>query len=165
MSSGFVHSKASLMLAAGFSVGALVSQDPKILVCTLGALTGIMLSPDLDVDNGNISEKIIKQKVGWFGARLWKWFWSGYSGSFKHGQFGSHFPVFSTAIRLAYIYFWVLLPFYSINYFFLGNYFNTSGDLDWWARTIFNPFFLYGLCSADTIHFFLDILTTEHKSN
>lgn len=164
MSNGKTHATASLVLAAGFSIASMATQNPNILMCSLGAVTGIFLSGDLDVDNGNISNTIIKKKVGWFGEKLWRMFWRGYSSSFKHGQFASHFPIFGTFTRLSYIYFWTILPFYVANVLFLKGRFDTVGDMIWWTRAFLNPFFFYGLCCADLIHFFLDILTKE-KSN
>lgn len=165
MSQGFVHAKACLFLSAGFSIGALVSQDSRLLECALGSLTGIFLSPDLDVDNGNISNKLIRKEVGWFGERIWRWFWKGYSGSFKHGQFASHFPIFGTFIRLSYVYFLTILPFYLISVLILGSgYWSWAVlEMDWWAKTFFHPFFFFGLCGADIIHWVLDVSTTEHK--
>lgn len=167
MSAGFVHVKASLILAAGFSVGALVSQDPGLLECAFGSLTGIVVGPDADVDAGNISNKIVKQKVGWFGERIWRLFWRWYSGSFKHGRFASHFPIFSTFVRLAYIYFVVIVPFYTVYFLAVesaGYHIRVWHELSWWALVFLRPMFFYGLCSSDLIHFFLDILTKE-KSN
>jgi hypothetical protein len=62
VSAGHVHFKASLLLAAGFSVGALVSQRPEILECVVGAVVGILISPDLDLSNrGIVGGKMIQR--------------------------------------------------------------------------------------------------------
>lgn len=163
MSQGVVHRKASLILAAGFSVGALLSQNAGGLECALGAVVGIMVSPDLDVNSGNISYKIIRKKVGWFGESVWRWFWSGYSGSFKHGQFASHFPIFSTLIRLFYIYFWVILVPHTLIYFSVNPGWDLMYVLSWFAKLFLSPMFFYGLVSSDIIHWALDLLTKETK--
>ena len=164
MSAGNVHIRASLLLAAGFSAGALISQNTGLLECVAGSLAGIMISPDLDVDAGNVSNTIIKKKIGWFGERLWRWFWRPYASSFKHGQFASHCPIFGTLVRLAYIYFWTVLP-VEITYFLILRLLNYHLDLRYefmyWIRIIFSPMFVYGLVSSDTIHYFLDLLTKE----
>lgn len=161
VSAGRVHLRASLILSAAFGLGALVNL--RLLECAAGSLAGVLLSPDLDVDAGNISNTIIKQRVGWFGERAWQQFWKGYSGSFKHGRFASHFPIFSTFIRLSYVYFWIVF----LPHVIFAIIFPPAWDLDyvlmWYARI--SPLFIYGLMSSDLIHYFLDILTTEHKED
>ena len=164
MSAGSVHLRASIVLASGFSVGALVLQDMRLLECAVGSLIGILVGPDLDVDAGNISNKIVRKRVGWFGERAWRFFWKGYSGSFKHGQFGSHFPVFSTVVRLLYAYFWLIfIPHSSVK--LLGFFqWKLNVVLEWWFIIFFSPMFFYGLASSDLIHWALDKLTKEKKS-
>jgi uncharacterized metal-binding protein len=167
MSSGRVHAKASLILAAGFSIGALISQDARLLRCASGALIGIFIAPDLDLTNGGIvAGNLIRQKVGWAGQRAWKLFWVSYSNSLKHGSWLSHFPLLSTFVRLAYIYFWSVVLFYALSLALLplGYYYEIKYELIWWVGVFLEPMFFYGLASSDTIHFFLDILTKE-KSN
>ena len=164
MSSGTVHLRASLVLAAGFSVGALISQDARLLECTLGALTGIMLSPDLDVDAKNISSTIIKKKIGWLGVRIWDFFWKGYRTSFKHGQFASHFPVFGTFVRLSYAYFLTIFIPHTLIYFLFSPAWSLMYVSLWYAKLFLSPLFFYGLASSDTVHYFLDIFITEHKT-
>jgi uncharacterized metal-binding protein len=162
VSAGTTHVKASVILATGFGVGALLSGNKEILFCSAGALTGILLSGDLDVDAGNISNKIIRKRVGWFGERIWRWFWKPYAESFKHRGFASHFPVYSTFMRLAYIYFVGIIPFYMV-YSLIGYLPNFKVDLMYelyyWVRVfLYFPFF-YGLASSDLIHYTLDIGT------
>lgn len=159
MSSGGTHVKASLMLAAGFSVGALISQDINLLKCVAGSLVGILVTPDADVDKSTVANQIIKKKVGWFGERLWRWFWSGYSSSFKHGQFASHFPVFGTFVRLSYIYFWVIFIPHFLIYFSLNPHWNLIFVLEWYARIFIEFYFMCGLIGSDLIHYTLDKLT------
>jgi uncharacterized metal-binding protein len=142
-----------------------VSGKPDLFVCSGGALFGIICSPDADVDAGNISNTIIKQKAGWFGERLWRKFWSGYSGSFKHGRFASHFPIFGTFVRLAYIYFWLIFLPHALIKLLFSPHWELIYVLGWYAKIIFDTAFFVGLAGSDTIHYFLDILTTEHKND
>lgn len=140
----------------------MLSGEPRLLVCSAGSLFGIVCSPDQDVNGGNISNNIIRKKVGWFGERLWRWFWRGYSSSFKHGQFASHFPIFSTLVRLGYIYFMTILPFYTVYFLILhsSNYQHwLMTELYYWVGMFTNFYFLYGLISSDIIHYALDKLT------
>jgi uncharacterized metal-binding protein len=129
----------------------------------VGSLVGIFVTPDLDLSNAGIVQgALIRKRVGWFGERAWKWFWKGYSESCKHGQFMSHFPIFSTIVRLLYVYFWLIfLPDILILRLFVPNL-NLIGDLVWWGTIIFEPGILLGLIASDTVHFGLDKLTTAH---
>ncbi len=164
MSSGKTHATASLVLAAGFSIGALVLLEPKILECTLGAVTGILISPDLDLSNGGIvGGKFIKKKVGWFGKQLWEKFWHGYSDSFKHGTWGSHSVPFGTFIRLAYIYYRIVFIPHVVFFFLFSPNWELMFVLSWYAKILFSPMFLYGLVSSDLVHVILDKLTKESK--
>lgn len=163
MSDGFVHVEASLILTAALGAGCIATQDPRLLECALGALTGVLLSPDLDVNSGNISNTLIKKKVGWFGERLWRGFWRGYSSSFKHGQFASHFPVFSTFTRLSYIYFWLIFVPHSLIKLLGFFQWELMYVLQWYGILFLSLPFFMGLVGSDLIHYFLDKLTSEKK--
>lgn len=132
--------------------------------CAVGSLVGIFVTPDLDLSNAGIVQgALIRKRVGWFGERAWKWFWKGYSESCKHGQFMSHFPVYSTIVRLMYVYFWlVFIPDILILRLVVPNL-NLIGDLAWWGKIIFELNFLYGLISSDFIHYVLDVSTSAHS--
>ena len=161
MSDGAVHLESSLILAGSFGLGAIISQEPALLTCAGGALVGILVGCDLDVDSGNISNRLIKKKVGWFGERLWRGFWKGYSSSFKHGQFASHFPIFSTFVRLSYIYFWLIFVPHSLIKLLGFFQWELMYVLKWYGIVFLNPMFFYGLASSDLIHWALDTLTTK----
>lgn len=156
-----MHLKASLVLAASFSTAAMITQDVRLLECVGGALVGILVSPDLDVDKGNISNLIVRRKVGVFAEKLWRGFWRGYSGSFKHRGFASHFPIFSTFVRLSYAYYLTIFIPHILIYFLFSPQWSLMYVLTWYANIIFSPMFVYGLISSDTIHFFLDVLAKE----
>lgn len=162
MSAGRTHVSASLILASGFSLGAVYSLEPRLLICAFGALAGTIISPDLDVDKAFIGDKIVEKRVGWFGKRIWLWFWRPYKTSFSHGRFASHFPIFSTFMRLVYIYFLTILPFYGFYFLMLHSHYYQDwlmNELYYWVAVLFNPWFFYGLASSDTVHYFLDKLT------
>lgn len=67
-----------------------------------GNITGLLISPDLDVDKGNISDSIIR-KVSRPAQWIWRKFWTPYSLALPHRSTLSHFPVLSTLVRLGYI--------------------------------------------------------------
>ena len=162
MSDGKTHTAASLLLATGFSVAAFATNQPQLFECAVGSLVGIFISPDLDVDSGNVSGTIIRKKVGWFGERLWRWFWKDYSTSFKHGRFGSHAPIYGTAGRLFYIFFKMVLPFTLVAKMLFFSHLDFISELTWWGTmVVFRPTLFIGLCGSDFIHFALDVLTKE----
>jgi uncharacterized metal-binding protein len=162
MSAGRTHQKASIILASGFSLGAIITLKPELFQASIGALIGIMCSPDQDVDSGNIANKIIRTKVGRSFEFIWRLFWSPYSKSFKHGRFASHFPIFSTFVRIFYIIFMGMMPFYAV-YILILNLTNYHIDLIqeslWWGKMLFTSWYTIGLIASDTIHYMLDKLT------
>jgi uncharacterized metal-binding protein len=145
-------------------VGAIVTQDMRVMECAVGALAGIFVTPDLDLSNAGIVQgKFLRKRIGWFGERLWKLLWSGYAGSFKHGQFASHFPVFSTVVRLLYLYFWLIFVSHSLIYLLVSPQWNLMYVLSWYLILFFRPMFLVGLITSDTLHFLLDKFTKDSK--
>jgi uncharacterized metal-binding protein len=122
---------------------------------------GTIVTPDLDVDRAFIGDRIIKKKGGKLAQKLWLLFWMPYKTSCKHGRFMSHFPVFGTTVRLLYIFFWFILLPHLVYWFLVRPERDLALMLEWYLRAIFNQYFLYGLMSSDTIHYFLDILTKE----
>jgi uncharacterized metal-binding protein len=149
-----------LILAASTSACALLLQRVELLNMTAGALVGIVVSPDLDVDVGNVSGKILGKVLGNFwGVNLWRRFWKLYSTSFKHGRFASHFPVFSTIVRLWYIYFFVILIPHIVIYFLIRPSWDLMYVLTFYAMIFAEKYFLAGLIASDVIHYALDVLT------
>lgn len=152
------------MLAGGFALGAVISWDISNVQLIIGPLIGVIITPDLDVDAGFSGDKYIRQRLGLIAEWLWKRIWHFYRRSLKHGGELSHFPLISTIGRLLYLfgmfivlphalYYWLFSPVWDLRYV-LEWYFN--GILGYWKVII-------SLMGADTIHFFLDILTTNHK--
>jgi uncharacterized metal-binding protein len=163
MSAGHVHTRACVILAAGFSVGILASQNIADFQYVAGALTGIMLSPDLDVDAKNLSYTYIRKRLGRLPELAWTWLWHFYRKSIKHGSELSHFPVISTLGRLAYLFlFLVLLPSIVIHANYLPS---VQAEVIWWFGKVCQYWrFILALMGADIIHWGLDIMTTEHKN-
>lgn len=163
MSEGTVHLRASLLLATGFSIGALYSQDARLLECAVGALAGVFLTPDLDVDSTYIGERIIQKKLGLLPRRLWNGFWKPYKRSLKHGGMFSHFPVISTLLRLFYIFWWLIAIPHTLIYFSFKPGWNLIYVLEWYAKILLSLMWFYGLTSSDFIHWALDTLTTKKE--
>lgn len=145
MANGKDHTIASIIVGASIAVGGLVSgyNSPEAI---LGGLSGAIITPDLDVDNGCIAFTNVKYAFGTPASKTWRVIWYPYALLVKHRSAISHFPILSTALRLAYLY--AIIAAISA----LSNY---------------NPEFLFsvgaaeysvGLALSDAVHFLMDIL-------
>lgn len=163
MSAGTVHTRACLILASGFALGSLVIRDPDGLQYVAGALTGILVSPDCDVDGKFIGYTYIKKRVGLWAEFIWSQVWYMYRKSVKHGSELSHFPGIGTLGRLAYLFLFVIVfPSVLIHVF---NPVRIPLEIRWWFDLVTQYWKVWlGLAFADTIHWALDICTTEHKN-
>lgn len=162
MSSGVVHTKACIALAVGFTAGAIASQNPSDFQYVLGALTGVLISPDCDVDSKFIAYKYIRQRLGRAAESGWNYVWYFYRKSVKHGSELSHFPIVGTIFRVGYLFlFAIVIPYLVLSLLFP---FDLLREWQWWAwQTLTHWKIVVGLMGADLIHWALDILTTEHK--
>lgn len=143
MPSGARHTKASLVVAAASATGLFLYSPQASFWCSLGALAGVMLTPDADVDSGNITYHYMRKYAGLPAELLWRIIWKPYSLALPHRGFLSHGPIISTALRLIYLGLW-LWP--------IWNYFDLpiprlSVNICWW---------LFGLCLTDSVHAMLD---------
>lgn len=163
MSAGHVHTKASLLLTGGFLISTLVTGNWSGLQFCVGSLIGVMVTPDCDVDAGTIHDRYIRNRLGWMGEMFWDGLWYFYRRSLKHGGELSHFPVISTLGRMAYLYlFLIIIPITALSLVFV---LDIRYELSWWSDKILMYWkVVAGLMAADTLHYFLDILTKETKT-
>jgi uncharacterized metal-binding protein len=162
MSSGRVHTLSAVALATGFTVAALSDFDVSAMQYTYGALIGILVSPDCDVDKGNMGYYYIRKRLGDWAEYIWDKVWFMYRRSVKHGSELSHFPVVSTLGRLTYLFFFVLV----IPYLFLDIFFpiDLGYEFSWWFGKLCQYWrIIVGLGSIDFVHFVLDIATVKGK--
>jgi uncharacterized metal-binding protein len=117
----------------------------EIIALTGGVLAGLVLTPDLDVDNGNISRRIVRRSAGLVPAFFWSLFWFPYARIMPHRSHLSHMPVLGTSLRLLYI---AILP---AMVFWLSGGLLAPFDLPMWGWWAFA-----GLVMADTLHFVMD---------
>ena len=152
-------------MATGFLIGAIATLDITALQYSVGAILGIIFTPDLDVDAGFIGNTIIRKKLGKFAENLWDRFWYWYRRSLKHGSPLSHLPIISTLGRIGYIYFvLIVIPHVIIKYVFSLDW-NLNYVLSWYWSVITSPYkIIIGLMASDLIHWTLDVCTTEHKN-
>lgn len=145
MSSGRTHSLASVVaggIATGVSISSGLSYADSIAI-GLGCLSGILIGPDADVDTGNVSLAILRDDFGSIASNLWRIAWYPYARIIPHRHFVSHFPIISTAIRVAYI---TIVP------FVLMRMMQIEITFDW----MFVYWFI-GLCISDTLHAIFDL--------
>ena len=146
MPAGRVHTKHTIVASVIILCWAPIDVRTSILA-SIGCLSGVLLSPDLDVDNGNISMYFLRRVhplLSW----TWKKYWLPYARLIKHRSRISHLPILSTAIRLLYIvpaiYFVIFISSE------LGLKFSTNLDI------ISLLSFFLGLAVSDSIHWLAD---------
>lgn len=151
MPNGRVHSASSLVVAiSGATTMLLLNRGAECIVgVSTGALIGILLSPDADVNGGSIADYYIRRYSGVAVEVAWDSIWAVYRKVCKHRGFISHFPVISTVLRIAYLavfYFLIATPLK-----WLSGFVRIDWALFlWWA--------FVGLVLADTSHWGLDKL-------
>lgn len=171
MPSGLVHSSSSIILS-GAVVGTMAALDFSTAEITLtagGVLLGILMSPDWDVDNGNVSDLYIRQATGRASAGIFSIWKRPYSLALEHRSFVSHFPIISTVVRIAYVFFPLLILLFrnqNTSGFVLTFYALIAQILSlalwypaWFLLPYANPYGAYvfaGLVLSDTLHFLMD---------
>jgi len=151
MPGGRVHNALTLATTSGVLAPYLITQfggNPYLYVA--GCVTGLLISPDLDLNEGNISDTLIR-KVFPPAQWLWRLFWTPYSLLLPHRSIFSHFPFLGTLLRIGYVF--LLLNLFSWLFFLLGNIFDTVSHFIW----IWNWWFVLGLCHVDICHWAADM--------
>lgn len=149
MPSGKIHSALTMATASGVLAPYLIVQfDGNPYWYVAGCVIGVLVSPDMDVDKGNISDQMIR-KVSRPAQFLWRLFWTPYALLVPHRNFISHFPIFGTLVRIGYVF--IILNLLNIILYTVLRLFDTV-PLIW----IWNWSFFFGLCHVDTIHWFVD---------
>jgi uncharacterized metal-binding protein len=117
-----------------------------VVVLVGGVLSGLIISCDLDVDNGFIGFYFLRKIpfVGPIISMAWRIYWFGYAKLIPHRSWISHAPIISTFIRVALL---------GITWLVIANLLHISEFLVSW-----HYLFIYfiGLCISDTKHFVLD---------
>lgn len=112
-----------------------------------GVLLGVFISPDMDVDGGNVSDSYIR-RVSRPAQWAWRSFWGVYAWGVPHRHTISHFPILGTILRIGYI-------FAIFNIISLAGYLlriNDSVSFLWiWDWGLF-----LGLAHVDIIHWVVD---------
>ncbi len=151
MPSGKAHNVSITALAAALPIAALAAGLPfgRAAALSAGCLAGMLISPDLDVDHGSISHRLVRRSLGCLPGALWKLFWLPYARLIPHRSWLSHGPLIGTLLRLIYLLgipamLWSLLslviPLPPL----------TTPGWSWL------PYMLMGLMAADALHALMD---------
>ena len=152
MPGGKVHSALAIASAIGvISPYAIVNLGGNPYWYIGGCLVGVLVGPDLDVDDGNISDTLIR-KVSSPAQWLWRRIWNPYSKLIPHRHPISHFPVLSTAIRIGYLF--VIINIFCILFNIILRLFGVTDTVS--IVWFWNWSFFFGLCHVDTVHFLAD---------
>ena len=143
MPSGRIHTITTI----GLAVGSACAFEPAL---TVGIVSGLILSPDLDVDDGFIGLYHLRRipVVGKLLSFAWRIFWWPYSKVVPHRSAISHSILFGTCLRVGYL----VLPILVLNYFGLPVYLLAK----------FGQWFI-GLCLSDALHIILDFSIRGNK--
>ncbi|HUI90500.1 MAG TPA: DUF2227 family putative metal-binding protein [Anaerolineales bacterium] len=120
-----------------------------------GAMLGLILTPDLDVNAGSFSDDEVRE-ISPLGENLWWVYWFPYRVILPHRSPFSHWPILGTVGRLLYISipYWMAL---AATYFLYPSWFDGLAAGGLWVITL--PYFraaALGLAGADLLHFFMD---------
>lgn len=151
MPSGKVHTALTLATVSGVIAPYLVvNLNGNEYLYIAGCVTGILISPDMDVDKGNISDHYIR-KVSRPAQFLWRLFWTPYALLVPHRHTVSHFPFIGTAARIGYI-FLVINVVVWFSSLLLGLFTSNTVSLIW----IWDWSFFFGLAHVDAVHWMTD---------
>ena len=125
------------------------------LALSVGALGGLFLTPDLDVDAGSDSEEEVRD-ISPLGENLWWIYWFPYRKLIPHRSPLSHWPVIGTLGRLLYLsiaYWMALAAAYFLSPALFGFLRQAGIGL---LEFLYFYIALVGLASTDTLHFLMD---------
>ncbi len=146
MPGGKIHNALTLATLSGVLAPYLIIQfgaNPYLYAG--GILLGTLISPDLDIDSGNISDTMIR-KVSRPAQIVWRVAWQPYGWIVPHRHPISHFPFLGTVLRIGYIFGIINVILLILNLFF------DSVSFIW----IWNWSFFFGLAHADLVHWAVD---------
>ncbi len=148
MPSGRVHSFTTALLAGGLYYGAYRAGIPigDCIALAGGCLAGILLTPDLDVNRGSISNYHARRLGGCVLGLAWGLLWKPYASIVPHRSIFSHAPIIGTVLRLGY-----LVMVYLLVVGLLGLTGIKVAGLPAWLPMAFT-----GLALADILHWILD---------
>lgn len=166
MPSGNTHAALTALAAGGIYLGMTVYgyTNMTVYAATLGCMAGVLITPDLDVDQPTRSNYVMYREAGLLPGAIWRALWLPYGLAIGHRSWVSHFPVISTLIRLAYL--GVIAWFIWFSWSFrmsVTSYANPPAMVfipplpAWW------PWAVAGLMVSDVLHWAADVSSTAVK--
>lgn len=156
MASGRVHSTVSI-LASGAILATIPVAGPLVVPLAAGCFSGIFVSPDLDSNGETNQHHQVRRFLGVAGdgfSLLWYLLWRPYALHFRHRSRDSHLPVWSTLIRVLYLF--LVTGFGGLGLIpGLLWYAWQHGLWDWYSWA---GLWLYGLVISDFLHFLFDVI-------
>lgn len=144
---GKAHAAASTFLAVPTGIGvAYATASLALGTCAaVGALSGVILSPDLDQEQRTESEAAV-YRMGAIIGFVFQVYWYAYALAIKHRSPWSHWPVLGSLLRALY----AAIPVIVAAFYVYGLW-----GLLWDARQELLAWFI-GLCVSDTAHWLMD---------
>jgi uncharacterized metal-binding protein len=148
MPDGKTHAALTVVAAAGLSAAGylLVLPGDTSLALAGGCLAGLVLTPDLDVNDRIYAHSLVRRQAGQLPALAWRLFWLPYSRLVPHRHWISHTPVLGTGLRLGYLALiaWLLLALF-------------GHPWPWQELPVWAPAAVYGLAVSDALHWAADV--------
>jgi uncharacterized metal-binding protein len=152
MPNGAVHSLATVLIAGATGFGTYhygLLDKPHAIALGCGALVGLLLTPDLDVDTGSDSDDWARRLLGRAGGFMWWLIWRPYAALVPHRSPLSHFPILGTVLRLGYLSLVALVVAWLLH--LAAPVHIPAVSMPWWF-----PLGFIGLTLADLGHWILD---------
>ena len=166
MANGTTHGRITLVLAPLTAVSTLLVTQSITLaaIATVGVLAGLIIEPDLDIDQITMSERRVYNLWSPLGT-LWRLVWLPYAAIIPHRSPLSHWPIVGTGGRLLYL--WMAVTAVIVSFSIPALLFLGRPDLafvaewfDFW-KTVPGEYigcFFVGLVVSDTGHWIADLL-------
>lgn len=150
MPSGQTHAAFSAAAGLGMYYALGGWQQPEALAAAGGCLLGIIVTPDLDVDQPTRAHYVVGRRFGAPGFAVWRLIWLPYGLAIGHRSWVSHLPLVSTLIRLGYMALigWLLLA--AVRMLGVTMPVMTAPPV-WW------PWAVIGLAVSDLLHWGTDL--------
>lgn len=105
MPSGQTHALITAAAAGGLLAVSVATGQPAAARWALvgGCLAGLLLTPDLDVDEGARSHSLVRENAGRLAGAAWRLAWLPYARLMPHRHWLSHAPVIGTLGRVGYL--------------------------------------------------------------
>ncbi|MCW4004952.1 MAG: metal-binding protein [Candidatus Bathyarchaeota archaeon] len=168
MADGKTHHAISLIMALSTAASVKVLGQPASIMLPIasGMLAGILITPDLDVQNP-VHANNVAYRVHWIIGAAWRFIWWPYARLIPHHRHWlSHLPFVGTLVRLIYLY---VLGYLGMSVTHLISQSVSVSQLPQLWRPYAWPewliFFVWGLMISDFGHWCLDGFPTNLPGN